>query len=132
MMAAVNELYKIKAKDGFKSGESWQFALSVVTRLLAPFAPHIAEELWHELGQTGSVHTSNWPVHDEKYLHSDTITIVVQVNGKVRSNVSVPADASEEAIVKAAKLDSKVAGHLKNKEVRKTIYVPQRLINFVV
>jgi leucyl-tRNA synthetase len=132
MMAAVNELYKIKAKDGFKAGESWQFALSVITRLLAPFAPHIAEELWHELGQTGSVHISNWPVHEDKYLQSDTITVVVQVNGKVRANISVSAEASEETIVKTAKSDTKVAEHLKNKQVRKTVYVPQRLINFVV
>jgi leucyl-tRNA synthetase len=79
-----------------------------------------------------SIHTSKWPKHDEKYLVQDEITIVVQVNGKVRANITMPNDASEEKIVEAAKADSKVEEYLNKKEVRKTIYVPQKLVNFVV
>lgn len=131
LMETTNELYKIKAKDNFSS-KDWEFAIKTLVQLLAPFAPHIAEELWHQLGMKGSVHTSEWPVHDEKYLKSDEITIVVQVNGKVRANITMPADVSEEEIVKSAKADKKVQEHINNKEVRKTIYVPQKLVNFVV
>lgn len=132
LMEATNELYKVKAKSGFANSESWQESLEKITQLLAPFAPHIAEELWSDLGQKGSVHQATWPVHDEKYLETDEINIVVQVNGKVRANVSVSKDASEEQVVTAAKADTKVAEYLDKKEVRKTIYVPQRLVNFVV
>ena len=81
-MQATNELYKLKA-DKFVDRESWQFALESLVMLTAPFAPHIAEELWHVLGHQDSIHIDNWPVFDEKYIVSDQITIVVQVNGKV-------------------------------------------------
>jgi leucyl-tRNA synthetase len=132
LMELVNELYKIKAERGFVPTEAWQFALTTLAQLLAPFAPHIAEELWQELGQQGTVHVSEWPVHDDKYLVSDQITIVVQVNGKVRANIQMPTDATEEAIVEAAKAEPRVQEHLQQKEVRKTIYVPQKLVSFVV
>jgi leucyl-tRNA synthetase len=78
-MEYVNTLYKIKAENSFKS-QNWKEAILVLLKLVAPFAPHIADELWHDLGQEGSVTISDWPVHDEKYLMSDTVTIVVQVN----------------------------------------------------
>ncbi len=132
LMEYVNELYRIKAKDGFKAQEAWQLAIDDLVLLLAPFAPHISEELWHELGHKISVHTSNWPVHEEKYLVSDTVTIVVQVNGKVRANIDVPTESSEESITESAKNNEKVQVYLKDKTVRKTVYVPHKLINFVV
>lgn len=131
LMECVNDLYKTKGDEGFEA-EDWHVALETLVQLLAPFAPHIAEELWHELGQSDSVHTSEWPVHDEKYLVSDEISIIVQVNGKLRAFVSVPADASEESIITTAKTHEKVASHLKSKEVRRTVYVPGKLVNFVV
>lgn len=131
LMELTNELYKIKAKDGYSSSE-WHFALITLLKLLAPFAPHITEELWSDLDQEGSIHVGEWPVHDKKYLVSEEIVIVVQVNGRVRANITMPADASEEAITEAAKADTKVAEYLNEKEVRKIIYVPQKLINFVV
>jgi leucyl-tRNA synthetase len=132
MMEMVNELYKLKAEHGFTDRGAWQTALTALTQLLAPFAPHISEELWQQLGHEGSVHLSSWPVHDEKYLVEDKITIVVQVNGKVRANLQLPADATEETIVNAAKADPNAANYLRNKEIRKTIYVPHKLINFVI
>lgn len=132
LMETTNELYKIKADGGFADKENWKFALNSLIQLLAPFAPHITEELWQQIGNEGSVHISNWPVYDEAYLVSDTMNIVVQVNGKVRANITVAADADQEAIGNAAKAEAKVQEYLQQKEVRKTIYVPRRLINFVV
>lgn len=131
LMETTNQLYKIKAEKGF-ADKSWGFTIQTLLQLLAPFAPHIAEELWHQAGMKDSIHTSEWPAHEDKYLVKDEITIVVQVNGKVRANLTMPNDASEEKIVEAAKADDKVGEYLNNKEVRKTIYVPQKLVNFVV
>lgn len=132
LMEMVNQLYKLKAEEGFVSSEDWQFALSVMCQLLAPFAPHITEEIWQQLGATGSVHSSNWPVHDQKYLISDTITIVVQVNGKLRAQLHVATDTSEEEIVNLAKQDAKVAAFLKDATPKKIVYIPHKLVNFVV
>ncbi|MBI5357858.1 leucine--tRNA ligase [Candidatus Saccharibacteria bacterium] len=132
LMELTNELYKIKADKGFVAKAEWDFALMTLAQLLAPFAPHITEELWQDLGHKGSVHLSEWPVHDDKYLVSDTINIVVQVNGKLKANVKVSADSSEEEVVSSAKSDGKVAQSLDNKEIKKTIYIKGRLINFVV
>lgn len=131
LMETTNQLYKIKAAKGFSS-DSWQFTISSLLQLLAPFAPHMAEELWAQLGHKESIHITKWPEYDEKYLVSDEITIVVQVNGKVRANIVVSADSNEEEIVKAAKEDEKVQEYLNKKEARKTIYVPGKLVNFVV
>lgn len=130
-MACVNDLYKLKMSE-FGKHNVWQCALENVVACVAPFAPHIAEELWHQLGHTSSVHSDTWPKWDEKYLVSETITIVVQVNGKVRAQLEVVANSSEEDIVKIAKENEKVAGHLGGNNPRKTIYVPGKLISFVV
>jgi leucyl-tRNA synthetase len=131
LMEFVNNLYKIKAEKGY-GDKDWAFTLKSLVQLLAPFAPHITEELWQELGREGSVHASVWPVHDPKYLVKDTLTIVVQVNGKVRANIEVPAASSEESIVNTAKDNERVQGYLKDKELIKTIYIPGKLVSFVV
>ncbi|HMH31185.1 MAG TPA: class I tRNA ligase family protein, partial [Methylomirabilota bacterium] len=101
-------------------------------QLIAPFAPHIAEELWSELGQDGSIHISEWPAYDEKYLVEDTVTIAVQVNGKLRGEVQVAADAGEATVVKAAQEHEKAATYLDGQTIRKTIYVPGKIVNFVI
>ncbi len=133
LMELTNELYKIKADQGFaKAGASWQFALENLLKLLAPFAPHLSEELWHQLGHKESIHTGEWPQWDEQYLVQDTMTVVVQVNGKVRAQLQVPSDATEEDIIKTAQKDVKVAAYLDGKDARKTIYVPKKLVSFVV
>ncbi len=131
LMECVNELYRIKAEDKYGSVE-WQWALESLLQLLAPFAPHIAEELWEQMGQDGSIHISEWPAYDEKYLVQDSLTIVVQVNGKLRGEIQVAIDADEAAVVEAAKNIEKVAAHLKGQTIRKTIYVPNKLVNFVI
>jgi leucyl-tRNA synthetase len=131
LMECVNELYRIKAEDNYGSSE-WQWALESLLQLLAPFAPHIAEELWQQIGQEGSIHISSWPAHDERLLVEDTATIVIQVNGKLRGEVQIAADADEATVTEAAKANPKVAGYLEGQTIRKTIYVPNKLINFVV
>jgi leucyl-tRNA synthetase len=131
LMKAINDLYELKAKDGFSDTKSWQFALESLVMLIGPFAPHAAEQLWHDLGHEDSIHKDHWPLWDDKYLVSDTLTIAVQVNGKLRGTVEVPADASKEAIITAAQTDEKIKAHL-NGEPKKTIYVPGKLVNLVI
>jgi leucyl-tRNA synthetase len=131
MMKATNDLYELKAKEGFAAGASWQFALESLVMLMAPFAPHASEELWHALEHTDSVHIDHWPMWDETYLIDDTITIVVQVNGKLRAQLQLPSDVDEAAAVQAARSNEKVAGYLTS-EPKKTIYIPGKLISFVV
>lgn len=133
MMEMVNALYKLKGEVSMvKFYETWLETVTILIQLLAPFAPHIAEELWQQLGHETSVHVSEWPKYDEKYLVSNAMSIAVQVNGKLRSEISVPTDSDEASITAAAKADSKVATYLEGKEIVKTIYVPGKLVNFVV
>ena len=130
-MSCTNELYKLKA-DTFGTHPVWQEALEALTACIAPFAPHIAEELWFQLGHSASVHKDTWPKYDEKYLVEDTVTIAVQVNGKLRGTIQAPTDADEAKIVELAKADPKITGYLDGKQTVKTIYVPAKLLNFVV
>jgi leucyl-tRNA synthetase len=132
MMECVNTLYKIKQVDGFKGSESWRFALESLVQLLAPFAPHITEELWHELGHDDSVHVNHWPKFDETYLHSDTMRLAVQVNGKVRAEITVAMDATEDEVTVQALKQENVQTHLQGREPKKIIYVPNRLVSIVV
>jgi len=100
--------------------------------LLSPLVPHFSEELWQMLGEKESVLLQKWPKYDEAALVSDTLNIVVQVNGKLRGNIHVPTNSDEEFIKKTALLDEKVKIHLEDKQVVKTIYVPGKLVNVVV
>ncbi|HEX8390206.1 MAG TPA: class I tRNA ligase family protein [Candidatus Saccharimonadales bacterium] len=130
-MAQVNELYKLKV-DHLKPGEAWGHALSSLVACVAPFAPHIADELWRQLGQAGSVQRDSWPTWDESMLVSDRLTIAVQVNGKLRAEVEVPANADTAAIEAAALANERIRGHLGDKTPRRVIVVPGRLVNIVV
>jgi leucyl-tRNA synthetase len=133
MMEALNGLYAAKTAAPFaKAPAAWRQAIETLLQLLAPFAPHITEELWAQLGHTDSIHTSMWPTYDEQYLMSDTMTIAIQVNGKVRAEIEVPSDAAEADVVQTAQKDEKVANYLGGKAIKKTIYVPGKLISFVV
>lgn len=131
LMELTNELYRIKAADQY-AARQWADVLATMVQMLAPFAPHIAEEMWQQLGRNGSVHASDWPTYDEKYLVEDAMKIVIQVNGKLRAEIQVAAGASEDEVKEAAQADERVTAHLAGKEIRKTIYVPGRLVNFVV
>ncbi|MCI0658825.1 MAG: class I tRNA ligase family protein, partial [Acidobacteria bacterium] len=100
--------------------------------MLAPFVPHFAEEAWERLGHTESVFEARWPAWDEGLVVEDRIEVVVQVNGKTRSKVTVARDAEEEEVVEAALRDAVVGRFVEGKGVRKRIYVANRLLNLVV
>ncbi len=100
--------------------------------LLCPFAPHIAEELWQAIGHKQTMTEAAWPSADPKYLNNEEVEIAVQVNGKLRARIRVAAGLSQDDIELIAKADSLVAKHLKEGSLRKVIFVPERLVNFVV
>jgi leucyl-tRNA synthetase len=100
--------------------------------MLAPLAPHIAEEMWSRLGHEQSLAWHDFPVADERWLVEDTVEVAVQVNGKVRAQVTVPADADAAALEAAARADEKIAGYLDGATVRRVVAVPGRLVNFVL
>ncbi len=131
MMQACNSLYDLKAKSSFNDNQNWQTTLESLVMLMAPFAPHVAEQLWHDLGHDDSVNKDNWPTWDEQYIISDTMTIVVQVNGKVRGEVVVPKSADQNTVLEAAMTNEKVASYVTNDPV-KIIYVSGRLLSLVV
>jgi len=132
LMEALNQLYKLKEQDEFSHADTWRFAIESLLQLTAPIAPHLAEELWQQLGHELSIHTSDWPGYDAGLLVQDRLSIAVQINGKLRGEIEVASEAAEADIVAAAQANAKVAVHLTGKTVRKTIYVPSKIVNFVV
>ncbi len=132
MMEMVNGLYKIKESDDIRQSDEWQFALESLLQILAPFAPHITEELWHQLSHTDTIHIDHWPKWDDKFLQTDTMTIVVQVNGKLRGKIKLPSDADQTAVESAALADEHVAKFIGSQTPRKIVYVPGRIVNIVV
>ncbi len=107
-------------------------AVTTLIQLLAPLAPYITEELWHRRGHQTSVHDTDWPAYDEALTVDAVITIPVQVNGKLRGTVQVPAGADAAAVRAAAEADAKVAGYIVGKPIRNVVFVPDKMINFVV
>ena len=116
----------------YPSGGTPRSVAESLVLLLAPLAPHVAEELWARLGHPESLARAPFPTADERWLTDDTVEIPVQVNGKVRSRISVPADADRDALESAARADGKVAALLDGATVRKVVVVPGKLVNFVV
>jgi leucyl-tRNA synthetase len=100
--------------------------------MLAPFAPHFAEESWERLDHSTSIFDARWPVWDEGLVVEDTVEVVVQVNGKTRGKVTVARDAAQDTVVAAAGQDAPVRRFTEGKHVRKVVYVPNRLLNLVV
>jgi len=131
MMELVNSMNEIKEEAKINAGPSWREAASKLTTLLSPFAPHVSEELWAELGNDKSIHLQPWPLWDEKLLKKDILTIVVQVNGKVRANIEMEAGITDEDMIERAKQDEKIASYLEG-DLVKTIAVSEKLVNFVV
>ena len=107
-------------------------AVEPVAQLVSPVAPHIAEELWKRFGHAGTITYESFPEFDEKYLVDDEIEVPVQINGKVKARVMVPADADQETVVGVAKNDERIAELTAGKNVVKEIYVPGRMVNLVV
>ncbi|UWG96886.1 leucine--tRNA ligase [Dehalobacter sp. DCM] len=131
IMELVNALYLYKEEKVVDLAVTKE-GVETVIKLLAPFAPHIAEELWQEIGQSGSIHQQAWPVADDAALVEDEVTIVLQVNGKVRDKVQVPAEISKEELEKRILSSDKVKQHLEGKDVMKVVTVPGKLVNIVV
>jgi leucyl-tRNA synthetase len=102
------------------------------TLLLAPFAPHLAEEVWSRLGHTKSLARRPWPTFDEAKLTESTMELPVQINGKVRDKITVAADADEAAILATAEKSEKVQPWIAGKSIKKKLYVPKKLVNIVV
>ena len=123
-MIAVGELAQQKCTS--------RAVLEQVVALLAPFAPHIAEELWHTLGHATTVCDAEWPKFDEQYLKEDTQTLSISFNGKTRFTLDFPADATKDAIQEAALASEQAQKHLEGKQVVKVIVVPGRIVNIVV
>ena len=130
IMELVNAFYTLQDKPDVNAGLVRETALQIL-KLLAPFAPHITEELWSRVAG-GSVHTQKWPVWDEAAMQQDEIEIVLQINGKVRDKIVVPANLDREALQKAALAQPRVKAHTDGKTVVKVICVPKKLVNIVV
>ncbi|WP_265821469.1 leucine--tRNA ligase [Geovibrio ferrireducens] len=133
LMEFVNFLYKAETRlkaDGEK--QVFKDALSSLLKLLNPFTPHITEELWEEAKMKEILSRSDWPSYVEEYTKTDEVTVVVQINGKVRSQLSLPRDCAQDDAFTAAFDDDKVKGYTDGKEIVKKIFVPNKLINIVV
>ena len=124
MMEFVNAALKVEKVD---KDVMEKFAL-----VLSPFAPHMGEELWARLGHDDTLAYEPWPQYDEAMLVQDTIEIPVQVNGKLRAVITVPAGAGKDTILAAAKADQKVAQHIEGKTIVKEVFVPGKLASIVV
>lgn len=130
IMELVNELYKYKEKDDVNI-PLFKDAITKLVTILAPFTPHICEEMWQELGHKESLIDVSWPDYDEKALVEDTKTIIVQINGKLKEKLSIPAGLSREDLENAVRADEKVIALISDLNVVKTVAVPDKLVNFV-
>jgi leucyl-tRNA synthetase len=132
LMELMNEMYKAR-EAGAAGSPEWEEAKDIYLRMMAPVTPHIAEELWTEhMGKPYSIHQQPWPQVDEEAAKEDSIEIPVQVNGKLRDKVIVPADASEEDIKSAALATDGAQKYMDGKSPKKIIVVPKKLVNIVV
>ena len=132
IMELVNAIYAAEPiEDGVRPAVQRE-VLELVTLMLAPMTPHLAEELWEMLGHKDGLWTVAWPEINEELAKEDEVEIPVQVNGKVRGRVTVPAGASQDEVMKRALEDAGVEGHLAGKTVRKVIFVQDKLLNIVV
>ena len=134
IMEYVNTLYSLKDAVTGEEGADAAIAEAIdfLLLMLAPFAPHIAEELWHAVGHGESVHSQPWPKYDPAALEVRSVEIAVQVNGKVRDRISVPVDVTEDAALDAAMASPRVSAAIGAASVKKTILVPGKLLNIVV
>ncbi|MCX7969688.1 MAG: class I tRNA ligase family protein, partial [Armatimonadetes bacterium] len=139
MMELLNELQPFVEQAGRGTGDGGREESKVVVseaielflRILHPFAPHITDELWERLGNEGSLFTQSWAEVDEEALVEETITIVVQVNGRVRGRIVVPVGADDEFIKQQALQEPNVRAHIEGKEIKRIILVPGKIVNIV-
>jgi leucyl-tRNA synthetase len=132
MMELSNTIQEYMNASGPKRGDDARFAVKALLQILAPFAPHISEELWERMGEKDLIVRSTWPEAVESMLLDDVVRIAVQVSGKLRGDLEIARSAGETEVVEAAKTHERVAKHLEGKQLVKTIYVPGKLVNLVV
>ncbi len=130
LMEFSNVLIKARETEAVRTAEYRQ-AIETLLKLLAPLAPHITEELWHQIGQHESIHVQPWPTYDEALTRDAVVTVVVQVNGKVREKLEVAAEASQEEVQALALASERVQANLGGRTPKKIVYVPGKLINLV-
>jgi leucyl-tRNA synthetase len=133
-MELVNHIYQV-LEDSGRDPMFWPVlreAAESVIILSSPMVPHITEELWQALGHKELLLNTEWPGCDEQALQAEEILVVVQINGKLRSRITVPADATQKELEEAALRDTRVQDFIQDKQVRKVVVVPKKLINIVV
>lgn len=132
IMELVNGLYHERDLSGGVSSPAVDEAMNILVHVLAPFTPHLAEELWEALGNKVSIHLEAWPEVDATALVQDEVEIVVQINGKLRARMMVPVDVEKDLLLTQVKEEPQIAAHLEGKTIRKEIVVPGKLVNLVV
>ncbi len=132
IMEHVNYLHTITESEDQTFMAVLKEALEILVITLSPFAPHLAEELWVILGNKAGIINNSWPKWEESALKQDEVTIVVQINGKVRSRIKIGSEASEEQVKQAALDDARIKSFLSGKTIQKVIIIPQKLVNIVV
>jgi leucyl-tRNA synthetase len=123
------QLYVIPDTERY---EFLPYFIERTTQLLAPFAPHLAEEIWYEMGNKESIFKSEWPEYDKKAVIEDEVIIAVQINGKLRATFNVPINSDQKAVESIALNDIKVQAYTKDKKIVKIIYVPNKILNIVI
>jgi leucyl-tRNA synthetase len=131
LMELLNEMYKAR-EMGASGSKEWQEAVDIYLRMMAPVAPHITEEIWHRLGKPYSIHQQVWPVVDQEAIQVDKVTLVLQVNGKVRDRLVVPVDLDQQQVQKLALESEAIQKHLAGQSPKKVILIPGKLINIVI
>ncbi|MDE2058657.1 MAG: leucine--tRNA ligase [candidate division NC10 bacterium] len=135
LMELTNEIGRFElggsADEADERHFAYGYAVETLLLLLSPFAPHLCEELWERLGRSGSIFQTAWPVYDPAAITAEEIVIVVQIDGKVRSRLFMPADADDHVMREAALADERVEGWLEGRSVRKVVVVPKKLVNIV-
>jgi leucyl-tRNA synthetase len=134
VMELVNSLYQFReaAKARVSAGKVMKEAIEIVLLMLAPFVPHITEELWHELGFTDSIHKEDWPDIDKSALFEAEVEIVIQVNGRVRDRMYAPKGKDHKYLESAALKQDRIKEFVGNKEIRNVFVVPDKLVNIVI
>ena len=134
IMELINQTVPLTERESPAAGIAWAVreAFEVLARLLGPLAPHFAEELWERLGRTGLVLEAGWPTVDRELLVVDEVTLVVQVNGKLRARLTVPRGCAEADAVERARSEPSVAAWIARGALDRVVYVPDRLLNLVV
>jgi len=134
IMEMINAIYELK-DDVFSENFGpavLKEALEILTIMLAPFAPHITEEIWHEIGHSDSVHEQVWPDYDENALVVKSIEIAVQLNGKVKDRITVGVEDDEKTVLEIAMKNEKISSAMEGRQIKKSIYISGKLLNIVI